>query len=225
MQAVLLDGLGTLLELQPPSPLLESQLRDLHIEITPEQARRAFGAEIAYYVEHHLEGFDCESLAALRTRCAGVLHTALPAAVGDAISGAQLLAVMLDCLRFTVYSDVVSTLGRLRERGRALIIVSNWDISLHQVLRVTGLSELLDGAVTSAEVGQPKPGPAIFEQALDLAGVTARQAMHVGDSLANDVHGALAMGIKPVLLRRAGSTVSRVPAGTRAIDSLTELLA
>jgi putative hydrolase of the HAD superfamily len=225
MRAVLLDGLGTLLALRPPASLLQSRLGDLDIEITPEQARHAFTVEIDYYLAHHLEGCDSDSLAALRARCASALHRALPLAARDAISEKQLLAVMLDCLRFSVYHDVTSTLRGLREQGQRLILVSNWDISLHQVLRTTGLAEMLDGAITSAEVGEPKPAPAIFEEALELAGVSAREAIHVGDSLDNDVAGALAAEIAPVLLQRKASVASSLPSGVRVISSLAELLA
>ena len=48
----------------------------------------------------------------------------------------------------------------LRERGARLVVVSNWDVSLHDVLRDTGLDALLDGVVTSAEIGAAKPDPA-----------------------------------------------------------------
>jgi putative hydrolase of the HAD superfamily len=222
---VLLDGLGTLLWLSPPAAALRSGLRDLDVEITPEQASSAFEAEISYYLAHHLEGYDRDSVAALRTRCAGVLHAELPGFAREAISPAQLLPVMLDCLRFSVYPEVPSTLAGLRERGQRLILLSNWDISLHEVLRSTGLMELIDSAITSAEIGQPKPVPAIFERALDRAGVPARSAIHVGDSLANDVAGALAAGIAPVLLRRTSSPQPPVPSGVRVIYSLMELLA
>ena len=44
--------------------------------------------------------------------------------------------------------------------GLRLVVVSNWDVSLHEVLARTGLTPLLDGAVTSAEVGAAKPDPA-----------------------------------------------------------------
>lgn len=222
---MLLDGLGTLLRLSPPSGALRDRLRDLDVKITPEQASRAFEAEISYYLAHHLEGYDRDSLAALRARCAGVLHAELPGFVREAVSPARLLPVMLDCLRFSVYPEVPSTLAGLRDRGLQLILISNWDISLHQVLRTTGLTELIDGAITSAEVGEPKPAPAIFERALELAGEPARSAIHVGDSLAQDVGGALAAGIAPVLLQRASGAASAVHAGLRVIYSLSELLA
>jgi putative hydrolase of the HAD superfamily len=93
-------------------------------------------------------------------------------------------------------------------------------VSLHGVLRALELEPLLDGIVTSAGVGARKPAPAIFEQALALVGASPDQAIHVGDNLDEDVAGARAAGIEPVLIRRDGG--ARV-AGVRMISTLAEL--
>ncbi len=203
VDAVLLDGLGTLVALEPPWPALVERLREDHgVDLAPGDAERAFRAEIAYYRAHHHEGGDAETLEDLRGRCAEVLRARLPAEVGEALSGAQLTAAMLGALRFSVYPDAPLALAELRARGVALVVVSNWDVSLPAVLREVGLEGMVDGVVTSAEVGRPKPGRAIFDAALALAGSSARGTVHVGDSVEHDVRGALAAGIRPVLLRR-----------------------
>ena len=54
--AVLLDALGTLVELQPPAPRLRALLAAEGFSISEERAAAAFRAEIGYYLEHHLEG-------------------------------------------------------------------------------------------------------------------------------------------------------------------------
>jgi putative hydrolase of the HAD superfamily len=97
--------------------------------------------------------------------------------------------------------------------------VSNWDCSLADWLGPAGLLEHVEAVVTSAEVGVGKPGRAIFERALAIAGVEPGEAVHVGDSLENDVAGARAAGIRPVLVTREGGA----PAGVEAIRSLAEL--
>jgi putative hydrolase of the HAD superfamily len=99
------------------------------------------------------------------------------------------------------------------------VIASNWDCSLPDWLAPLGLLELVDGVVTSADVGAAKPDPALFRRALELAGVPAAEAVHVGDSLDNDVEGARAAGIRPLLLVRQGEP----PAGVEALRSLAEL--
>jgi hypothetical protein len=99
-------------------------------------------------------------------------------------------------------------------------VVSNWDVSLHDVLERTELRPLVDAVLTSAEFGAAKPDPAIFRRGLELAGAGAAQAWHVGDSDREDVAGARATGIAPVLLRRGGGPA---PEDVTAIRSLAEL--
>jgi len=225
VEAVLLDGLGTLVALAPPWPALVEQLREAHgVELAPAEAERAFRAEIAYYRAHHHEGRDAEALEDLRRRCAEVLRAQLPTDVGEALSVADLTAAMLGALRFTAYRDAPAALEGLRARGLALVVVSNWDISLAAVLRAVGLEEAVDGVVTSAQVGNPKPERAIFDAALALVGVSPDRAVHVGDSVEHDVGGARAVGIRPVLLRRENAEPDERPPGVPTISSLVELL-
>jgi putative hydrolase of the HAD superfamily len=58
--------------------------------------------------------------------------------------------------------------------------------------------------VTSKEVGSNKPEPPIFLAALDRAGVSASEAVYVGDQYDTDVVGARGVGIKPILIDRYG---------------------
>ncbi len=218
-RAVTLDALGTLLELEPPAPRLRAVLREHHgIELGARDAERAIAAEIAFYRAHLAEGTDAAALACLRRRCAEVLRDALP---GLGLDLDALTAVLLAAIHFTPFPDAAPALRELRARGLALVAVSNWDVSLHEQLAATGLAELLDGAVSSAEVGAAKPDPAIFERALALAGVPAESAVHVGDEPAADVAGALAAGLEPVLIDREGTL--EAPEGVRRIASLAEL--
>jgi putative hydrolase of the HAD superfamily len=226
IEAVLLDALGTLVALQPPAPALVQDLRAQHgVEVARGDAEHAFAAEIAYYRAHHDEGRDPATLADLRRRCAEVLRAALPADVGAALTSAQWTAALLAALRFTALSDAPATLRRLRAQGLTLVVVSNWDAALPAVLDTVSLAGAVDGVVTSAAAGCPKPGRAIFDAALALAGCPAHAAVHVGDSVAHDVYGALAAGIQPVLLRRDGAKPQDPPPGVPTISSLTELLA
>jgi putative hydrolase of the HAD superfamily len=222
-RAVLLDALGTLLELEPPAPRLRDELgRRFGVEVSPDQARDAIAAEIAYYREHLNDGRDPESLAGLRARCAQALRDALaPEARARIPSGGALVETLLASLHFDPFPDAVRALPALRAGGARLVVVSNWDVSLHEVLERVGLAEALDGVVTSAEVGARKPDVGIFERALAVTGVRAAEAIHVGDNPAEDVAGARAAGIEPVLIRRDGGPG---PDGVRTISSLTELV-
>jgi putative hydrolase of the HAD superfamily len=112
-------------------------------------------------------------------------------------------------------------LARWRGDGIRLIVASNWDVSLHDVLAATGLRELLDGVVTSAEAGAAKPAGAVFAAALEAGRADAADAVHIGDSLDEDVAGAHAAGIAAVLLIRDGSATPAA-AGVPVIGSLGE---
>ncbi|HUB04087.1 MAG TPA: HAD-IA family hydrolase [Solirubrobacteraceae bacterium] len=218
--AILLDALGTLVALEPPAPRLRIELaRRFGLDVTESDAARAIGAEIAYYRAHLDEGRDQAGLAALRRRCVGALRAELPAA-GLKLELDPLVDALLASLRFTAFPDVRPALAAARARGRRLVVVSNWDVSLHGVLRALELEPLLDGILTSAGAGARKPAPAIFEQALALAGAAPGEAIHVGDSLEEDVAGARAAGIEPVLVRRDGGPALT---GVRTISSLAEL--
>ena len=215
-RAVLLDALGTLVELQPPAPRLQRLLHDFGFEVSEERAAAGFMAEIAYYLDHHLDGSDPERLERLRDRCADEMRRALDIPELDHATARR---VMLEALEFTPYPDVEPALRDLRERGVTVVIASNWDCSLPEWLRPTGILDLVDDVVTSAEVGAAKPSPRVFERALGIAAVEPGEALHVGDKVDNDIEGAAAAGIRGVLLQREGDP----PAGVESIRSLDEL--
>lgn len=227
---MLLDALGTLVALEPPWPALARELRErFGVELALEQAERAMRAEMTYYRAHHDEGRDATTLAELRERCAEVLSGALPPPARE-LELTSLLEAMLASLRFHAYPDALEALPRLRARGVKLVVASNWDVSLHELLERLGLRALVDGVVTSAEAGAPKPAAPVFEAALELAGATPAQALHVGDSAAADVAGARALGIEVVLIDRGADAGTPQleghadhAAGVARITSLTEL--
>jgi HAD superfamily hydrolase (TIGR01549 family) len=216
---VLLDALGTLVELPPPAPALVEELAARGVTVTEEEAARAIGAEIAYYRAHLDEASDAAGLAALRGRCTEVLRDALPPHARDV---ADLQQALLGALRFRAYAEAAATLAELRSRGLTLVVVSNWDVSLHEVLARTGLAPFVDAVVTSAEHGAAKPAPSIFAAALERAGARPEEALHVGDSVEADVAGARAAGIEPVLVVRDGAAPP--DDGTRTVDTLASLV-
>lgn len=217
--------MGTLVCLQPPAPRLRAQLAHrFGIEVSLQQAEQAVAAEIRYYRSHMHEGRDDASVRALRARCAEALRAALPAGERlDGVDGASMTETLLASLEFSVFGDVRGALQAARARRRPVVVVSNWDVSLSEVLGRLGLSPLLHHVVTSAVAGAGKPDPAIFEFALEAAGCRAGQALHVGDSLEEDVTGARAAGIEVVWLNRLGGAGGAAPAGVATISSLDEL--
>jgi putative hydrolase of the HAD superfamily len=164
---------------------------------------------------------DAASMAALRLRCARILGDALGGAAAELDDG-QLLSVLMASLRFRAYRDAAGALRALRRRQLRIAVASNWDISLADVLEGVALAPLIDVVVTSAQVGASKPDAVVIEAALAALGVAAGCAVHVGDSLAADVQGARAAGVRPVLVRRTGP--SQEP-GVTVVRSLSRLAA
>jgi putative hydrolase of the HAD superfamily len=217
VRAALLDALGTLVELERPWPHLVAELGARGATVSEDEAKRAMLAEMAYYKANHDDASDVAGLEDLRRRCAEVVRGEL----GVDLPVAEVEAAMLAAIRFRPYPEVPGVLRALRDRGTRLVVVSNWDVSLHGVLEQTGLAPLIDAVVTSAEFGAAKPDPAIFAHALELAGARAKDAVHAGDDVEADVHGARAAGIEPVLVARDGEPG---PDGVRRIPTLEGLI-
>ncbi len=227
-RVVTLDALGTLVELEPPTPRLVDELRARGVVVTPAQAGAALREEIAYYRRQHDLGVDAASLDLLRARCAEVLRVGLERAGADvgALAAGALRDALLASLRFLPFDEVPAALAELRAAGHRLVVVSNWDVSLHEMLRSTGLDALVDGALSSAEAGARKPSADIFRRALDLGGEHdgGRSALHAGDSLELDVAGARAAGLDAVLVARDG-VPQGVPSDVPVLTSLSGLAA
>jgi putative hydrolase of the HAD superfamily len=219
-KAYLLDALGTLVELLPPVPALRRELRArFGLELRAEQVGAAMRQEIAWYRANHDIAADRARLAELRRGATVVLRAGLGPA-GAELPLHELTEALLAALRFEPYPEVREVLARARRGGTRLVVVSNWDVSLHDVLEQSGLAPLLDGVVTSAEAGSAKPAGEIFARGLALAEAGAHEALHVGDDLAADVGGARAAGIDVRLVVRDGAAA---PDGVEAIRSLREL--
>ena len=122
--------------------------------------------------------------------------------------------------RWRVYSDVWDVLEGLKKKGMRLCIVSNWDQRLLGLCRDFDLNSYFDAIVISSVVGFAKPDRRIFEKALDVVSMDAKEVLYVGDSFRDDVEGARNAGLVPVYLNRKG----RVEPGVWSIKTLKALL-
>lgn len=118
-----------------------------------------------------------------------------------------------------LYPDVIPALDFCCEQGAAIGVVSNWDHSLHRVLKLLGIYERFSFVIASLEFGVEKPDRRIFEEALRLGNASAADSMHVGDSYEDDVVGARNAGLRALFLDR--SSIADLSNGR--IQSLTEI--
>lgn len=129
----------------------------------------------------------------------------------------------------TLFPEVPEMLERLRAAGLRFAIVTNafqpmW-VRDAEMLEHSLLEWFPECRLSAADVGYLKPHPAIFQKALDCLGVSADEAVFVGDNPVADIAGAQGAGMQAVL-RVTGSTqplLSGLIVPDGAINSLTEL--
>ncbi len=191
LDAVTVDGYGTLLELEDPVARLQQALRRRGIHRRRTQVQAAFAAEAGHYRPRAHLGRDPDSLAALRRECVQVFLEALHAP----LACHEFVDDFMASLVFRPVPGAVETLRRLRQHGLALAVVANWDCSLSSQLQRLDLHHLFAAVITSAEAGLPKPDPTPFRLALARLGVEPARALHVGDE-PSDEQGAQAAGMR-----------------------------
>ena len=124
---------------------------------------------------------------------------------------------------FELYDDVAPVLTQLSKSGLIVGAISNSHRSLDAFCEHFSLRGLITVSVSSAEHGYMKPHRSIFDAALAKARVQPDEAVMVGDSIKHDIEGALAIGMRAVLLRRSGELPLDLPAGLPVMTTLTDL--
>jgi HAD superfamily hydrolase (TIGR01509 family) len=97
-----------------------------------------------------------------------------------------------------------AALGRLRDAGLRLVVVSNSNGRLRELLGRLKLLPFFHVVIDSHEEGVEKPDPRLFEIALRRADAVREATLHVGDFYEIDVKGARAAGLQAALLDVAG---------------------
>lgn len=133
----------------------------------------------------------------------------------------RIFEVFEDAGSWRLFPETLSTLVGLKESGMELGVISNFDSRLFPVMRGLGIADLFDTITISSLAQAAKPSAKIFQLALDKHAVDPEEALHVGDSLRDDVEGAGKAGLHAVLLDRQGNQRG---SGVRAITSLDELI-
>jgi len=118
---------------------------------------------------------------------------------------------------FDLYDDVLDTVAALRAAGLRIGLVSNSARDVREFARHHGLD--VDAGISSFHHGHTKPHASIFRAVLDLLDVGPTEALMVGDTIADDIEGARALGMQAVLLDRKELNPDFEP----RIESLGEL--
>jgi putative hydrolase of the HAD superfamily len=118
---------------------------------------------------------------------------------------------------FDLYDDALPVLELVRGRGLKIGLLSNSSRDLGEFVAHHRL--YADAVLTSHAHGKTKPHESIFRAMLDLLAVAPDEAAMVGDTIEDDVEGALAVGMRAVLLDREG----RYPEASGRLGDLREL--
>ncbi|MCH9010427.1 MAG: HAD-IA family hydrolase [Chloroflexi bacterium] len=207
---IFFDLYNTLAGFQPSRYEIQSQaLADFDIQVTPEGILRGYALADEFMSEQNatkpMRGLDRQER---RDFFAEYERRVLKGA------GVEVdLDKALDIWRrvrdvpygLTRFGDVLPVLHALKQEGLTLGLITNINQDGGELADSLGLTSHLDFTVTSGEVGSEKPKPPIFLAALEKAGASPDEAVHVGDQLTSDIDGARGVGISPVLLDRDGN--------------------
>ena len=91
-------------------------------------------------------------------------------------------------------------LDYLKPKYHLHLITNGFQEVQHTKLHGSGLEPYFETLTVSEEVGVKKPNPEIFHYALRKAQATAEESIMIGDEMAVDIDGALAVGMDTVLL-------------------------
>ncbi len=228
IKAVFFDWFNTLARYEPPREALHSQaLQEVGIKVSAEKILPSLLVADRYFFDENARS-PVEKRPAQKQRELYLHYQQLVlSGSGVTVDQETLLKIMKRVRRlfsgttFALFEDVLPTLKTLKERKFIIGLLTNLNQDMGPICQKLGIQAYLDFVVTSGEVGADKPSPLIFLTALQRAGVSALEAVHVGDQYKIDVLGARGVGIAPILLDRYNlySEVSDCP----RIQSLAEL--
>ena len=125
----------------------------------------------------------------------------------------------------TAPSQRVEAIRRLAPHYR-LGLLSNFDDAQcgREVLADTGVAELFEAVIISAEVRMRKPDPRIFRRMLAMLDLSPREVLYVGDTPVDDVWGAYQVGLPTAWISKGAVQVPEgIPQPRFIINELSEL--
>ena len=122
-----------------------------------------------------------------------------------------------------LFTDTADTLRYLKERGYQLGVIANQLPGTAKRLEAWGISRYFDVIAASAELGVAKPDPAIFTEALKMAGCRPEESAMVGDRMDNDIVPAKAVGMTTVWIKKGLSVYQRSEVPDYTIHTMADM--
>lgn len=197
VRAVLFDWRGTLVVLPTVEDWVEDGLRRLGRPVTAAVTDDVTRRILASSGEE--DRLDAPGLDSDPQRHRDALLTVFRDAGIDEPLAQAIYASESDHTRNRFVSDSVPTIRALHRGGILVGVVSDIHFDIRPAFAAAGLADAVDSYSLSFEIGSEKPDPAIFAHALSSLGVTAGEALMVGDRSRPD-GGAVESGIPTLLL-------------------------
>jgi len=229
-RAVFFDLFQTLVRYNPPREDGEAAfLKELGIDINPRNLYQPFIAADEFFYEENARlpynKRSKEEQVALYSRYQQIVLSKAGIKSDNEMIKHMIARWSQEKPDLVTFEDVIPTLKELKRCKLSLGLISNVDRDMSPTLSSLGLDKLLDTVVTSQEVGYTKPSPEIFLEALKRSETKAEETVFVGDQYRIDVLGSEAVGIRGILLDRAGfySNINSHPR-IRNLNELVTLL-
>jgi len=107
-----------------------------------------------------------------------------------------------DASAWSLYPEVPAVLDALDEAGLPVVVISNFDRRLHDVLRGLGVHGRFRAVICSTEAGAAKPDRRIFLAGCERLGLAPEHVLHAGDDRRADLEGAAGAGLQALWVRR-----------------------
>jgi len=120
--------------------------------------------------------------------------------------------------------DAMRVLSWLSERGIKRGVCSNAPFPAQMMRRqiaTNGITQLIDAAVFSSDIGRRKPSAELYLAALDAIGTRPERTLFAGDRVREDYEGPVAVGMRAVVVTRHAEEEPRD--GVPTIASLADL--
>jgi len=210
IQAVLFDLGGTLVDERDFSGWSE-WARGVGIEVGPDELAHAF-QEVEEQLD--LAPLELSGQASVVERWRRILALAAQRDVGTE-TAARFVALRGLGREHPVflYSDVRRCLDQLHGHRRRLAVVSNStsEAAVRRILDRVGILNYFERVVSSGSEGVSKPDPEIFRRALARLGLSAPEALYVGNLPRTDAVAARNAGLHSVWLHRDGTGLGTDP--------------
>lgn len=130
----------------------------------------------------------------------------------------------LTTAHFSLLEGAEALVRYLAEKYPLTVVTNGFVEVQYEKFDRSGLRDCFAHIVLSEEVGCQKPNPRIYKEALRMNGVSAEEAVMIGDSWNSDIQGAINAGIDQIWIRKSQDPLPNGQSATYIVKSLAEVM-